>query len=91
MDIGQHAALEMRETADLVNEPSQPPANRRGRAMSEPRFLTRAEAAAHLGVGVTTFDAEVRDGVWPPAMRRGTKTSALTWDRRLLPPIAWAG
>ncbi len=48
------------------------------------RFLTREQAARYLGVGVTTFDAEVVSGVWPPAMRRGGKGAALTWDRRLL-------
>jgi hypothetical protein len=48
------------------------------------RFLTREQAASYVGVGVTTFDGEVRAGIWPPAMRRGTKTSALTWDRKLL-------
>lgn len=49
-----------------------------------PRFLTREQAASYVGVGVGTFDAEVRAGTWPPAMRRGAKGAALTWDRRLL-------
>lgn len=48
------------------------------------RFLTREQAAQYVGVGVTTFDAEVRAGMWPSAMRRGAKASALTWDIRLL-------
>lgn len=48
------------------------------------RFLSRDQAASYVGVGVTTFDAEVRAGLWPPAMRRGAKACALTWDRSLL-------
>jgi hypothetical protein len=31
-----------------------------------------------------TFDAEVRKGLWPPAMRRGSRNGALTWVHRLL-------
>lgn len=49
-----------------------------------PRFLTRDQAAAYLGVGTTTFDREVADGIWPRATRRGSKGGALTWDRVLL-------
>lgn len=48
------------------------------------RFLTREQAAAYVGVGTSTFDAEVRAGTWPAAMRRGARGAALTWDRRLL-------
>jgi hypothetical protein len=47
------------------------------------RFLTREQSAAYVGVGVTTFDAEVRAGVWLPAMPRGARESLLTWNRRL--------
>ena len=50
----------------------------------QPRFLKCPQAAAYLGVSATTFALEVRAGIWPPAMRRGDKQSALTWDRRLL-------
>jgi hypothetical protein len=48
------------------------------------RFLTREQAAAYVGVGATTFAAEVAQGIWPPPMRRGAKGTALTWDRLLL-------
>jgi len=53
-----------------------------------PRFLSREQAAAYLGVGTTVFDAEVKAGVWPQAMRRGGREGRLTWDRHLLD--AWA-
>src|ERR1700749_308006 len=52
--------------------------------LPSPRFLTREQSASYVGVGVTTFDAEGRAGIWPPAMRRGARTSALTWDPKLL-------
>ncbi len=48
------------------------------------RFLNRKQAAAYLGVGAPTFDAEVRSGMWPAPMKRGDKSTALTWDRKLL-------
>jgi hypothetical protein len=50
----------------------------------DPRCLARTEAAAYLGVGVDTFDAEVKAGVWPAGFPRGGKGGKLTWDRRLL-------
>lgn len=50
----------------------------------QPRFLSREEAAEYVGVSPTTFDAEVRAGVWPAAMARGAKGGRLTWDKRLL-------
>ena len=43
-----------------------------------PRFLSRDQAAAYVGVSVGMFDAEVKDGVWPKPMRR---RSRVTWDR----------
>jgi hypothetical protein len=52
--------------------------------LPQARFLTRDQAAAYLGVGATTFNQEVQAGIWPPAMKRGTKGSALTWDIKLL-------
>lgn len=52
--------------------------------MPEPRFLSRAEAAAYLGVGETVFTAEVRSGMWPAPLRRGARDGRLTWDRVLL-------
>lgn len=48
------------------------------------RFLSREQAAAYVGVSATTFDAELRAGVWPAAFKRGGKATGLTWDRRLL-------
>ncbi len=49
-----------------------------------PRCLSRAEAAAYVGVSLETFDAEVRAGYWPKPERRGMKGGRLTWDRMLL-------
>ena len=49
-----------------------------------PRFLSRDEAAAYLGVSVGTFDHEVSRGLWPRPLRRGTKGWRLTWDRLAL-------
>lgn len=48
------------------------------------RFLTLSEAAAYLGVSVSTFKEEVAAGRWPPPMRRGRTGRALTWDIRAL-------
>lgn len=48
------------------------------------RFLTREQAAAYLGVSARTFDAEVASGMWPAALHRGARSTALTWDRHLL-------
>lgn len=53
-----------------------------------PRFLSREQAAAYVGVGATVFDAEVRAGLWPPARQRGARAGRLTWDRCALD--AWA-
>ena len=52
--------------------------------MPDPRFLDRAEAARYLGVSATTFDQEVKTGLWPAPIRRGTTGRALTWDRLAL-------
>lgn len=49
-----------------------------------PRYLSRAEAAAFVGVSVDTFNREVALGWWPPPRRRGAKTTRLTWDIRAL-------
>jgi hypothetical protein len=46
-----------------------------------PRFLSRAQAAAYVGVSVDVFDAEVASGKWPPGVPRGAKGGKLTWDR----------
>jgi predicted DNA-binding transcriptional regulator AlpA len=54
----------------------------------EPRYLSRREAAAYLGVSPTTFDEEVSAGLWPPPRRRGAKGTSITWDRRLLDAFA---
>lgn len=53
-----------------------------------PRYLSREEAAAYVGVSTTTFDPEVRDGWWPPARRRGGRLGRLTWDRVMLDAAA---
>jgi hypothetical protein len=52
------------------------------------RYLSRTHAAQYLGVCVAVFDAEVRSGRWPPAMRRGAGGTALTWDRLALDAAA---
>lgn len=46
-----------------------------------PRFLSREESAAYVGVSVGLFDDEVSAGKWPPGMRRGKKDGRITWDR----------
>ena len=58
-----------------------------------PRYLSREEAAAYVGVSPNVFEAEVRQGYWPPARRRGARDGRLTWDRVLLDLAAdrWAG
>jgi hypothetical protein len=54
----------------------------------EPRYLSREEAAAYLGVSADTFDDEVASGMWPAARRRGSKGARLTWDRKVLDTYA---
>lgn len=58
-----------------------------------PRFLSRAQAAAYLGVSTDTFTAEVAAGTWPQGRPRGDKGGKLTWDRILLDRAAdgWGG
>ncbi len=58
-----------------------------------PRYLSREEAAGYVGVSPNVFEAEVRQGYWPPARRRGAREGRLTWDRVLLDLAAdrWAG
>lgn len=46
-----------------------------------PRGLSRAEAAAYVGVGTTLFDAMVRDGKMPAPKRIHAR---LVWDRHRL-------
>lgn len=46
-----------------------------------PRGLSRAEAAAYIGVGPTLFDEMVRDGRMPAAKRINSR---LVWDRNKL-------
>ena len=50
-----------------------------------PRYLSRDEAAAYVGVSVGKFDAEVQTGIWPAPMRRGSR---VTWDRFALDRMA---
>jgi predicted DNA-binding transcriptional regulator AlpA len=52
-----------------------------GRAGNEPRGLSRAQAAAYVGVGTTLFDAMVRDGRMPAPFKIGAR---VIWDRRKL-------
>jgi hypothetical protein len=49
-----------------------------------PRYLSRIQAAAYVGVSATTFDAEVAAGHWPAGRRRGARAHRVTWDVRLL-------
>jgi hypothetical protein len=53
-----------------------------------PRYLSREQAAAYVGVSASVFDAEVRSGQWPLGRRRGAKDGRLTWDRLLLDQYA---
>jgi predicted DNA-binding transcriptional regulator AlpA len=53
-------------------------------ALRPARFLSVADAAAYVGVSASTFLAEVEQGLWPPPLRRGSKRTRLTWDRRLI-------
>lgn len=46
------------------------------------------QAAIYVGVSVSTFDHEVRIGIWPRGRRRGVKGGRLTWDRALLDAAA---
>lgn len=52
-----------------------------------PRYLSREQAAAYVGVSPNLFDSEVAAGAWPKGERRGShrsKRPRLTWDRKLL-------
>lgn len=53
-----------------------------------PLFLDEEAAAVFVGVGVTTFRSEVAAGLWPPAVRRGTRGRRLTWYRPALEEAA---
>jgi len=46
-----------------------------------PRYLSREDAAAYVGVSPGVFDEEVKQGLWPPPLRRGERAGRLTWDR----------
>jgi len=48
------------------------------------RFLSIDEAAAYVGVSVSTFREEITDGRWPQPVRRGRTGRAVTWDVRAL-------
>ena len=58
------------------------------RAGLTPRYLSRSEAAAYVGVSEDTFDQEVSAGLWPKPRRRGLKKIRVTWDRHLLDAFA---
>jgi hypothetical protein len=54
-----------------------------------PRCLSRVEAARYVGVSPTTFDAEVKAGLWPTAIARRDASGRLitrrkVWDQRAL-------
>lgn len=49
-----------------------------------PRWLSRMQAAAFVGVSATLFDAEVKAGLWPGPIRRGARGGRITWDRKAL-------
>jgi hypothetical protein len=49
-----------------------------------PRYLSRTQSAAYVGVCPNTFDLEVKAGMWPMPMRRGGKQGRVTWDIKLL-------
>ena len=53
-----------------------------------PRYLSREQAAAYVGVSPDTFENEVARGYWPAARRRGDKGGRLTWDRCALDAAA---
>lgn len=44
-----------------------------------PRGLSRVEAAAYIGLGVTFFDEKVAEGVFPKPLEIGRRK---LWDRR---------
>jgi hypothetical protein len=46
-----------------------------------PRFLSRVEAAAYVGVSTGLFDTEVAAGLWPEPQRRGAQGGRITWDK----------
>jgi hypothetical protein len=49
--------------------------------MSEPRLLSREEAARYLGVSVDVFDDELKAGLSPRGTSCGARGGRLTWDR----------
>ena len=49
-----------------------------------PRYLSRDQAAAYVGVSVNTFEQEVEQEKWPPGKPRGPKGGRITWDRKLI-------
>jgi hypothetical protein len=61
-----------------------------------PRYLSHTEAAAYVSASVSTFDAEVKAGVWPKGRRRmllrgrtdAGERGILVWDRAALDAAA---
>jgi hypothetical protein len=53
-----------------------------------PRYLSRPQAAAYLGVSDRLFMEEVDEGIWPPGQKRPFNrqddAKRLVWDRLLL-------
>lgn len=53
-----------------------------------PLFLDAEQAAAYVGVSATLFLWEVKQGLWPPGVRRGERGRRLTWFRHDLDAAA---
>lgn len=49
-----------------------------------PRWLSKEQSAAYVGVSVNQFLDEVKVQLWPQPQERGRKGGRLTWDRHLL-------
>ncbi len=49
-----------------------------------PLYLSCDQAAAYLGVGATTFEREIKNGMWPEGIRRGPGGGRVVWYRPAL-------
>lgn len=59
-----------------------------------PRWLSREQAAAYVGVSPKLFDLEVKIGIWPKGKKRGfgkVRDARITWDRVQLDAHSDAG
>ncbi len=68
----------------------QPPSRREAALPNglTPRYLSREEVAAYVGVSPRTFDEEMQSGQWPQPRKRGAKGARVTWDRVLIDAFA---